>query len=440
MQQHEKSRSHRSATQRRSPAKVQYALDLEAAMSAFEVKLNEERICENAVSYVVQTIRDFYDADCVLVIAVNPQSLTLRCIHKIYRDGFVSSIVEAMIVPGSRELVQEMLQIKAFTKLDVRKLAKSNERVYRNLVLAGFDIMLAVPYGISNHGLLVVCNPRKYAAYSSLLCMTSYIIGAELMTPRNSVHTEHIAQIGKASSDNEVYVKLLDGFELHTQDGIMTEEAIKRKQGVVFLVLLLFHKGQLLRTGSLLNSLWDDPDLLTNPERTLRNLGYSVRKSIGDLFSDSDFLEIHKSGFSINRKYNITTDFDRFVFQIREADLLSDCKAKLERYMEALDSFKGIVLPRHNSKAIDRIAAQYRRKRVDVQNTALSLMHGLHMFERMHELIDHASIGRGWDKDLSYWDIKAKMGLQMVEEAKKVFLANKEKFSDLQLTELNDLA
>lgn len=40
MQQREKSHSHRSATQRRSPAKVQYALDLEAAMAALEVKLN----------------------------------------------------------------------------------------------------------------------------------------------------------------------------------------------------------------------------------------------------------------------------------------------------------------------------------------------------------------------------------------------------------------
>ena len=78
MQQREKSHSHRSATQRRSPAKVQYALDLEAAMAALEVKLNEERICENAVSHVVQTIRDFYDADCVLVLSVNLQIMTAR--------------------------------------------------------------------------------------------------------------------------------------------------------------------------------------------------------------------------------------------------------------------------------------------------------------------------------------------------------------------------
>ena len=73
MQKCEKSRSHCSAAPRRSPTKVQYALDLEAAMSALEAKLNAERICENAVSHVVQIVREFYDADCVLVLWVTPK-------------------------------------------------------------------------------------------------------------------------------------------------------------------------------------------------------------------------------------------------------------------------------------------------------------------------------------------------------------------------------
>ena len=61
------------------------------------------------------------------------------------------------------------------------------------------------------------------------------------------------------------------------------------------------------------------------------------------------------------------------------------------------------------------------------------------LFERVLELIDQALVCRGWDKDLFYWDIKAKMGMQMFAEARSVFLANKEKFSDLQLGELSVL-
>ncbi len=37
-------------------------------------------------------------------------------------------------------------------------------------------------------------------------------------------------------------------------------------------------------------------------------------------------------------------------------------------------------------------------------------------------------MARDWDKDLHYWDIKAKLGMHMIPEAKAAFFANREKF------------
>ena len=422
------------------PEQIQYALDLEAAVSTLESKLNEERICENAVSHTIEVIRDFYDADCVLVVAINPQSLTLRCVNKVYREGFVSSIMEALLVPGSPEMLQEMMQVKTFTVQDIRTLARNRPKVYRDLALVGLDLMLSAPYGTPNNGLLSVCNPRKYADHSSLLCLASYVIDAELAAQGKAIPAQRVLCSDQALLENEVYVKLLDGFELHTKAGIATEQSIGRKQGTLFLVLLLLQKGRLLPAQSLLHSLWDDLDVLDAPERALKNLSYNVRKKIEHLFSENDFLEIHKAGYAVSRRYTVMTDFDRFVLRIREADVVPDIDEKLGRYMAALDAFQGVVLPHHKSKVIDRIAGHYHRKRTDVQNTALSLMFGLNYFEQMHELIDRASVCRGWDKDLSYWDIKAKIGMQMFAEARDAFLANREIFSDLQLEELSVLA
>lgn len=421
------------------PDKVQYALDLEAAVSALETRLDEERICETKVSHTVQTIRDFHDADCVLAIAINPQSLTLRCVDKVYRDGFISSIVETLIVPEP-EMIREMMHIKSFTVLDIQTLSRNRADVYRNLALAGFHRMLIAPYGLPHHGLLAVCNPRKYAAHSSFLCLTSYIIDAELAAQKNSVQTKHVVSPERTFMENEVYVKLLDGFELHTKTGVATEQSIGRKQGTLFLVLLLLQKGQLLSTQSLLNSMWDDLDALDAPERALKNLSYNVRKKIEHLFPEKDFLEIHKAGYAVNRRYTVTTDFDRFVLRVREADDIPHLEAKLERYVEALDTFHGVVLPRHDSRIIARISAQYDRKRADIQNLSLSLMYLLKQFERMSDFIDQASVARGWDKDLHYWDIKAKMGMQLFGEAKEIFLANKEKFSSFQRNELDEFS
>lgn len=94
MQEKKKARPPSDAARHRGearPDRIQHALDLEAAVSTLEAKLNEERICENTVSHTIEVIRDFYDADCVLVVVINPQSQTLRCENKVYREGFISN-------------------------------------------------------------------------------------------------------------------------------------------------------------------------------------------------------------------------------------------------------------------------------------------------------------------------------------------------------------
>ena len=439
MQQREKSHSNRSATQRRSPAKVQYALDLEAAMAALEVKLNEERICENAVSHVVQTIRDFYDADCVLVLSVNLQIMTARCVYKIHRHGMKQSIIESLLVPGSPEMLQELMQARIFVPIDTRAFA-GYAKSYEEFAAAGVRSVVVAPYGVAGEGLVMVCDPKKYSSFGTLLQVASYAITVELSHQRKRQELKPKFQTQCELSADEVYVKLLDGFELHTKAGVATEQSIGRKQGILFLVLLLLQKGRALSVQSLLNSLWDDLDVLDVPERALKNLSYNVRKKIEHLFTENNFLEIHKTGYAINSRYTITTDFDRFVLRIQEADQLPDPEVKLGHYIKALDTFQGVVLPRHNARVIARIVEQYDRKRSDIQNVSLSLMFLMKQFERMSDFIDQTSVARGWDRDLHYWDIKAKLGMQMIPEAKAVFFANKEKFSDLQLRELDVLS
>lgn len=423
------------------PDQIRYALDLEAAMSALEARLNEERICENAVSHVIQAIRNFYDADCVLVIAASQHSAMLRCIDKVYREGFVASVFEGMLMPGTPALIQKMMQAKSVAVWDLHSLSEISPKACQEMICAGIELVHTVPYGVPGDGLLIVCNSRRYAFCSSFLRLASYVVSVELAAQSKTKKTGCYpnGQDGPADHGNETYVKLLDGFELHTKTGILTEQCIDRKQGVVFLALLLFQRGQLLSVSALLESLWDDPDALNDPERTLRNLGYSVRKNMGRLFTDGDFLDIQKMGYAINCKYTVTTDFDRFVVRIREADSLSDHNVKLERYVEALRSFNGVVLPRHNGKAVHRIAMQYERKRIDVQNASLALMFNLGQFVRMNEFIQEVSVARGRDKDLLYWCVKAKLGMEREEEARALIRANKKIFSPFQKAEFDCL-
>lgn len=414
--------------------------DFTAAMTALESKLNEERICENTVFYAVEAIRDFYNADCVLVITVNLQSMTSRCIYKICRQGInPTNIIESLLVPGSAEFLKEMMGYKTFSFFNIQAQADVHNKSYREFILAGVHSMMTVPYGTSD-GIVMVCNPQRYSDFGTLLQFVSYAIAVELSV-RKETHEKSKPAFASNHQllNNEIYVKLLDGFELHTPSGIATEQSVGRKQGILFLVFLLLQKGRLLSVQTLLHSIWENPDALDDPERALKNLGYSVRKKIEPLFRGSDFLEIHKSSYAISRKYTIVTDFDCFVLDIRKADEVNDIEARLECYVEALNSFHGVVLPRHNPKLVERIVEQYDRKRNDVQNLSLSLMFFLNQFDRMHDFIYQASLSRGWDRDLRYWDIKAKVGMQMLTEAKEALFANKAIFSEHQLEELSDI-
>lgn len=145
------------------PDQIRYALDLEAAMSALEARLNEERICENAVSHVIQAIRDFYDADCVLVIAASPHSAMLRCIDKVYREGFVTSVLEGLLMPGTPALIQQMMQAKSVTAWDLHSLSELSPKAYQEMTSAGIETVHTVPYGVPGDGILIVCNTKRYA-------------------------------------------------------------------------------------------------------------------------------------------------------------------------------------------------------------------------------------------------------------------------------------
>ena len=143
---------------------IRYALDLEAAMSALEARLNEERICENAVSHVIQAIRDFYDADCVFVVATSLHSTMLRCIDKVYREGFVTSVLEGMLMLGTPALIQKMMQAKSVAVWDLHLLSEISPKAYQEMMSAGIESVHTVPFGVPGDGLLIVCNAKRLSS------------------------------------------------------------------------------------------------------------------------------------------------------------------------------------------------------------------------------------------------------------------------------------
>jgi len=240
-------------------------------------------------------------------------------------------------------------------------------------------------------------------------------------------------------ADNEVYVKLLNGFELHTREGVVTERDIRRKQGVLFLTLLLWQNGKAITDNALMHLLWEDPDALEEPERALKNLSYNVKKSIIHLFPANGFLEIKKSGYSISRRYSIKTDLDYFTYKIRDAEGTINPESRLEKYLKELDEFSGIVLPEHDHRAIGHIVETYENRRKSVQDSCLALMYELGKYNQMREFIGTISAARSIDSQLAYWNIKSNIALKRIDQAKKQLTEYNEILTEQQIDELQHL-
>lgn len=298
---------------------------------------------------------------------------------------------------------------------------------------------MALPYSKRNTGIVAVVNPRKFTSHNSMLQILSYVTVAE-------INEMNLMNVGGGSTQeenqlakNEIYVKLLNGFELQTKEGIITEASIGRKQEILFLTLLLMQRGRAISEDALINLVWDDPSQLIDPSKTLKNLGYTAKRKVAHLFPENGLLQINKTGYAISRKYTITTDLDLFVRKIRDAEGITNHEARLEKYLEALDSFTGVVLPNLDNQAIKRIADVYEQKRIGVQNECLSLMYGLEQYDRMREFINMISISRNRGSTLYYWEVMAFYGQKKTEQAKMLLHENMDRLNPEHRKELKEL-
>ncbi len=425
---------------------VQYDADYESTVSALEARLRGGYAFEEIITEALGTTMEFYDADSAIVISVDMDLLIAKPEFEIHRPGVMPVCgTEPLYLSDYPEFLAALKPITknvtAFPFTEVIKLLSQSSKEIKRLEQLGIQSIMAVPFSKRNQGFVAVINPRRYTTnpeHNSLLQVLSYVVVAEINElllmnrQRNAFFDEN------KLAPNDVYVKLLNGFEIQTVEGVVTEKDFKRKQSVLLLALLLTQSGA-VSVDALVKDIWEDSSNLIEPERTLKNLSYTTKKSIIHLFPKNGFLEIKKSGYSIGHRYNVMTDLDWFSYQIRDAEGIQNTKARLEKMLTALNGFTGVVLPQHDHRAIEHIVERYETRRKAVQDTCLSLMYELSEYNQMREFIGSITVSRSMDANLAYWDIASNFQLNRTEQAKQLFAEQKALFSAQQMEDLSTL-
>ena len=421
---------------------VAYALDYETTVSALEARLRGSYQFQEIIMDTLSTTMDFYDADSVLVISLDLDLMIATPEFELHREGFMPVCgTNPMFLNEYPEILEAVCQVanEICPYTEISSVLMQESKSYIRIHQLGIQSLMAVPYSKRNTGFVAVVNPRKYQSQSSLLQVLSYVAVSEinemtLMNQQRSVFFDD-----GTLAPNDVYVKLLDGFELHTKEGIIKEKDLRSNQSVLFLTLLLTKKGAPISDEALLEMLWDKPEELDIPERTLKNLSYSTKKKVIHLFPANGFLEIGKSCYSISRKYNIITDLDWFGYRLRDIQGIPNPQSRLKQYLNLLNDFRGTVLPMQEHRSLKSIDELYMRKQEEAQLECLALMYDLERYSEMHEFINRINLHQELKEPFVYWEIKADIGLKRLDLARRLMRENMDKLTLEHKQALSDL-
>ncbi len=408
---------------------IQFALDFEATVTSLEARLRGGYQFQEIIMDALKTTMDFYDADSALVVSLDMDLLIAKAEYEAHREGFMPVCgTEPLYLTDYPEIMEVLHHVaskmEAFPFTEVFTLLAKGSKSYQRLEQIGIQSIMAVPYSKRNTGFVAVINPRKYKDRpdeNELLQVLSYVTVAEI----NEMNLMNYQRNSFFDSDdlapNDVYVKLLDGFELRTREGIIREKDLRSNLSVLFLTHLLLKKGASISEKTLLEALWEKPRELAAPEKTLKNLSYSTKRKIIHLFPSNGFLEIRRTAYGIGRKYNVITDLDWFGYKVRDIQGIHDEKARLEQYMNLLDDFNGMVLPNLDHRSLKAIDTLYDERREEVQLEALALMYKLGQYSEMHGFINRINLRKGFREPFVYWEIKSDIGMSRRDMANKLF-------------------
>ncbi|MCD7865196.1 MAG: hypothetical protein LUG54_04135 [Clostridiales bacterium] len=402
---------------------ITYCVDYERTVTELEARLRGGYQFQEIIMTALATTMNYYDADSALVVSIDMDMMIAKPEFETHKEGVLPVCGTGpmylnnypAILKAARAIIQNNSSVP-YT--DISLFLKKDSKEYQRMEQIGIHSIMAVPYNKRNTGFVAVINPRKYTkhpGHNSLLQVLSYVSVAEVneMNLMNYQRTSFFEE-GRLAP-NDVFVKLLNGFELSTKEGTVREEDIKSNQHVLYLTHLLLKKGLPISEADLINDIWDTahrPDLA---EQRLRNINYEVKPKIIHIFPDLNPLLCGKAAYSFNRRYNVITDLDVFGYRIRDIQGKPPGEERVNDYMKLISDFSGVVLPNVDHRSLEQVDQLYEEKLKLAQIECISFMYDLGLYAKMHDFICRITLGRELTSSLAYWDIKSIIGMNRLD-------------------------
>ncbi len=155
------------------------------------------------------------------------------------------------------------------------------------------------------------------------------------------------------SDKPEVRITMLGGFSLTVGDKTISDNSNRAHQLWNLLEYLVAFRNRDISHEELISALWPDDDS-ENPTNALKNLIYRVRTALSDsgIPGSKELILYRRGAYSYNSALPTRVDTEEFETLVRAAsDSSLPADQRIQKYLAALELYKGDFLPKSSSEA-----------------------------------------------------------------------------------------
>lgn len=407
---------------------IQYAQDVEQALSHLESQLHNSDDPEEIIRNMLVAATLFYDGDWAGIMEAdltmkiwsplfwynhNTGSMTPNRFQEIEEGDYLWRWIDALT--HGRPMIITNIE-------DIRKLSPIE---YHFLKHNGVRTMIAVPFWKRPTGFLIVRNPKRYITRTSLLQMMAFVAVSSVNEKRliDSIKMSPSPDIIRNETD--IVINLFDELRIITSRGTITEADLNSPKISRLVAYLVLHDKHPATPREIVNAVWpEDEDDVEG--KNIKYLVYRLQQIFG-LLSNYRLIESTPRGYRINPELRIITDLQMFEECWNQAQISADLTVKGNLLKKAMEIYKQGILPAFDGDHwLMPTVAHYNLRYIGAVNELLAALESVHDYVCIHEYANIAIKAVPGSIDAHYWLIYAMYRLGTPQIAKRQLQAAKQ--------------
>ena len=321
---------------------VQYAIEIERTLHNMQKELNTCIDPRKAAMLIMRVATEFYDADWCGILDVDMEIGVWTPIwwyDTEFGEMAQTKFEEFELSEKYGRWIQCLRDHEPIIVPDVEAIKEEMPDEYMLYHRLDANAVMAIPFWKGPTGFLTLRNAKKYKNQTGFLRMLNYAVISSL-NEYFLLETRKLTIISpRITNATDVYISLFGELKITTEKGVLTEQELKSPKIARLLVYLLLKGKMTASPREIASAIWPGEDIEA-AVKNIKGLVYRFRQTF-ELLSDYRLIESTPTGYQINPRLNVFTDFQLFDKKWSIAMKAADHKEKVEFLKKAIDLYQG---------------------------------------------------------------------------------------------------